>query len=261
MRFILAFIISVLFFSLHAQDLNEYKKGKFTRQDQYLPYRILYPLAFDSGKKYPLIIFLHGAYEKGNDNEAQLNIGGRYFLADSNRHNFPAVIVFPQCPSNDVWAYFDAEFDSAGVLKRAIFPFRREPTPATSLLKQLVDSLMSLSFIDVSKIYIGGLSQGGMGVFDMVARFPNIFAAGFPICGAGKISTADKFAKQTALWIFHGAEDDIVPVHFSRQFYQKLKKLGADVRYTEYAGVRHESWINAFHEKDLLPWLFSKSKK
>jgi hypothetical protein len=63
------------------------------------------------------------AYEKGNDNEAQLDIGGRYFLADSNRRNFPAVIVFPQCPSNDVWAYFDAEFDSAGVLKRAVFPF------------------------------------------------------------------------------------------------------------------------------------------
>ena len=201
----------------------------------------------------PLLIFLHGAYEKGNDNEAQLDIGGRYFLADSNRRNFPAVIVFPQCPSNDVWAYFDAEFDSVGVLKRAIFPFRKEPTTVTSLLKQLVDSLMILPFIDVSRIYIGGLSQGGMGVFDMIARYPNIFTAAFPICGAGKVSTADKFAKQTALWIFHGADDDVVPVNFSRQFYQKLKKLGADVRYTEYPGVRHESWINAFMKRICSP--------
>lgn len=261
MRSVFAFIIFSHSLSLHAQNLSEYKKEIFTGKDQYLPYRVLYPLAFDTARKYPLLIFLHGAYEKGNDNEAQLEIGGRYFLADSNRRNFPAVIVFPQCPSNDVWAYFDAEFDSVGVLKRVVFPFRGEPTPATSLVKQLVDSLMSLSFIDGNKIYIGGLSQGGMGVFDMVARYPEIFAAAFPICGAGKVSTADKFAKQTALWIFHGADDDIVPVRFSRQFYQKLKKAGGDVRYTEYPGVRHESWINAFHEKDLLAWLFSKSKK
>ena len=261
MKFVFAFIISLLSLSLHAQDLNEYEKEIFTRKGPSLPYRILFPLAFDTSKKYPLLIFLHGAYEKGNDNEAQLDIGGSYFLADSNRRNFPAIIVFPQCPSNDVWAYFDTEFDSAGVLKRAIFPFRKEPTIVISLLKQLVDSLMILPFTDVSRIYIGGLSQGGMGVFDMVARYPNIFTAAFSICGAGKVSTADKFAKQTALWIFHGADDDVVPVHFSRQFYQKLKKLDADVRYTEYPGVRHESWINAFHEKDLLPWLFSKSKK
>jgi predicted peptidase len=117
MRFAFAFIISILSFSLHAQDLNEYKKEIFTRKDRYLPYRILFPLAFDTSRRYPLLIFLHGAYEKGNNNEAQLDIGGRYFLADSNRSNFPAVIVFPQCASNDVWAYFDAEFDSAGVLK------------------------------------------------------------------------------------------------------------------------------------------------
>jgi len=261
MRFLFACILYFVSSLSHAQDLDEYKKEIFAGKDQHLPYRILYPLDFDTIEKYPLLIFLHGAYEKGNDNMAQLDIGGRYFLADSNRRNFPAVIVFPQCPSNDVWAFFDAEFDSGGVLKRAIFPFRKEPTAVTSLLKRLVDSLMSLSFIDVGKIYIGGLSQGGMGVYDMLARYPDVFAAAFTICGAGKVSTADKFAKQTALWIFHGADDDVVPVHFSRQFYQRLKRLGADVRYTEYPGVRHESWVNAFHEKDLLPWLFSKSKK
>jgi hypothetical protein len=94
MRFVFAFIISTLSFSLHAQDLNEYKKEIFTGKDQYLPYRILFPLAFDTSKKYPLLVFLHGAYEKGNDNEAQLDIGGRYFLADSNRRYFPAL-----CPS------------------------------------------------------------------------------------------------------------------------------------------------------------------
>ena len=245
---------------LYAQDLSEYKREIFVKQDQQLPYRILYPMSFDTSKKYPLLIFLHGAYEKGNDNESQLDIGGRYFLIDSNRRNYPAVIIFPQCPVNDLWAYFDTELDSLGRLKRAIFPFRKEPTTVTYLLKQLIDSLRKLSFIDANRVYIGGLSQGGMGVFDMVARYPEIFAAGFPICGAGKVSTSSKFAKQTALWIFHGGDDDVVPVYFSRQFYHKLKRLGADVTYTEYPGVKHNSWVNAFREKDLLPWLFSKSK-
>jgi len=130
MRFVFAFIISLLSLSFHAQDLSEYKREIFTRKDQYLPYRILFPLAFDTSRKYPLLIFLHGAYEKGNDNEAQLDIGGRYILADSNRRNFPAVIVFPQCPSNDVWAYFDTEFDSVGVLKRAISLFAKSQLPS-----------------------------------------------------------------------------------------------------------------------------------
>ncbi|HEY2722266.1 MAG TPA: phospholipase, partial [Chitinophagaceae bacterium] len=173
---------------------------------------------------------------------------------------FPALVIFPQCPVNDLWAYFDTEFDSAGNLKHVIFPFKKEPTTVTFLLKQLLDSLMSLSFADTNRIYIGGLSQGGMGVFDIIARYPNIFAAAFPICGAGKIATADKFAKQTSVWIFHGADDDVVPVYFSRQFYHRLKKLSADVKYTEYPGVKHNSWVNAFEEKDLLSWIFSKSK-
>jgi predicted peptidase len=100
-----------------------------------------------------------------------------------------------------------------------------------------------------------------MGVYDMIARYPDIFAAAFPICGAGKVSTADRFAKQVALWIFHGEKDDIVPVSFSRQYYKRLKRHDADVQYSEYPEVKHNSWTNAFAEKELLRWLFSKSKK
>ena len=106
--------------------LMSIRREIFTRKDQYLPYRMLFPLAFDTSRKYPLLIFLHGAYEKGNDNEAQLDIGGRYLLADSNRRNFPAIIVFPQCPSNDVWAYFDAEFDSARCFETGYFSFSQK---------------------------------------------------------------------------------------------------------------------------------------
>ena len=262
MRILFISILLVFRCSLFAQSLDEYQKAIFTNGEYRLPYRVLYPLNFDATKKYPLLIFLHGAFEKGNDNEAQLNIGGRYFLTDSIRRNFPAFIVFPQCPVDDSWAYFETEVDSStGRPKRLNFPFSNKPTQIGSLLKELLDTLIKLAFVDKSKVYVGGLSQGGMGVYDLIARYPNVFAAAFPICGAGKISTASKFAQHTAVWIFHGKEDDIIPVHFSQQFYQKLKKLHADVRYTEYPGVKHNSWVNAFKEPQLLPWLFSKTKE
>src|SRR5258706_1476656 len=96
---------SILFFnSVHSQDLSEYQKAMFHNNKGNLPYRILYPVSFDSSAAYPLLVFLHGAFEKGTDNEAQLNIGGRYFLREENRKNFPALILFPQCPENDSWA-------------------------------------------------------------------------------------------------------------------------------------------------------------
>jgi predicted peptidase len=256
-------IFLLLFASaLHSQDLSEYQKVLFTSSGGNLPYRILYPVPFDSTASYPLLIFLHGAFEKGNDNEAQLRIGGRYFLREDNRKNFPAIIIFPQCPVDDSWAWFDTRIDSTtGLASSWDFPFRKQPTAVTGLLKQLLDSLLSMHFIDKSRVYIGGISQGGMGVYDMIARYPEVFAAAFPICGAGKIGTSKQFAGKLALWIFHGSDDEIVPTYFSRDFYKRLSQLNADVKYSEYPGVHHNSWVNAFAEKDLLPWLFSKSKK
>ncbi|MGC4034504.1 MAG: phospholipase [Chitinophagaceae bacterium] len=230
--------------------------------EQRLQYRLLYPQNFDSSRKYPLLIFLHGAFEKGDDNESQLTIGGEFFLKEENRQNFPAFILFPQCPSNDLWAYFETILDSSsGNVRKWYFPFRKNPTRITGLLHTLIDSLSQHSFIDKDRIYIGGLSQGAMGVYDLIARWPDVFAAGFSICGAGSVNTARNFAGKTSLWIFHGDKDDVVPIDFSRHYYSRLQKLKSDVKYTEYPGVFHNSWVNAFREQDLLVWLFSHSKK
>lgn len=262
MKKILVFVFSVLYFTSQAQDLREYQYAYCVYENDQLPYRILYPLDFDTTKSYPLIVFLHGAGHKGIDNTIQLNIGGLFFLQDDNRKNFPAIVLFPQCPENQVWAYFETKIDTAtGVITDWFFPFLKQPTKPVFLLKKLLDSLLGFHYIDRSRVYIGGLSQGGMGVYDMVARYPDLFAAAFPICGAGKVNTIRYFAATTALWIFHGDKDDVVPVSFSRDFYRRLKKMNADVRYSEYPGVFHDSWTNAFSEKGLLPWLFSKSKK
>jgi predicted peptidase len=226
-----------------------------------MPYRYLRPENFDSSKKYPLLIFLHGAFEKGYDNETQLNIGGRFFLRDSFRKNYPAFILFPQCPEKDAWAYFETKTDPlTGKITEVDFPFYKKPTIVSSVLMSLVDSLRHGDNIDPNRIYIGGLSQGGMGVLDLIARYPQRFAAAFSICGAGKAVTTKNFAGKTALWLFHGNADDVVPVSFSRNYFKKLQKLKSDVRYSEYSGVKHNSWVNAFSEPSLMYWLFWKRK-
>lgn len=225
-----------------------------------LPYRLLPPLA--TGKsKYPLVIFLHGAFEKGNDNEQQLAIGGRFFLRDSIRANYPGYILFPQCRANDAWVYFENHIDyTTGFATDWNFPFNKMPTPVSLVLIKLIDSLAATGQIDVSRIYIAGLSQGGMGVLDLCARFPALFAAGISICGAGEPATARLFAGKVALWLFHGEKDEVVPPVFSREYAKRLKRYGGISRYTEYPGVGHNSWEQAFAEPQLMSWLFLQHK-
>jgi len=261
MRWHIFFLLLIFSGVSYAQDFSLYEKHYFNAPELNMPYRYLRPENPDSSKKYPLVIFLHGAGHKGFDNELPLNIGGRFFLRDSIRKNYPAYVLFPQCHEKDLWAFFEIKADPpTGRITQMNFPFYKKPTEVSSVLMKLVDSLKHADQIDASKIYIGGLSQGGMGVLDLIARYPNVFAAGFSICGAGSVSTAKSFAGKTALWLFHGDADDVIPVYFSRDYFKKLQKLKADPLYSEYPGVKHNSWVNAFNEPALMYWLFSKRK-
>ena len=117
---------------------------------------------------------------------------------------------------------------------------------------------------DPGAMFMGGLSLGGFGTFDFIERYPGYFAAAFPICGGGDTSYLHKVIRDlsTSLWIFHGASDPTVNVKYSRQFYkayQGLKWTGAEIKYTEYPGVKHNSWDNAFAEPGLIEWLKSKA--
>src|SRR5882724_1729092 len=205
-----------------AQDLSLYERRQYIHDNKVLPYRILYPSGYDAARHYPTVVFLHGSYERGNDNEMQLNNGASLFLRDSMRRKFPAVVIFPQCPGDDLWAWFDTQQDSTGQVVRLFFPFRKSPTVITGLVKGLLDSLIQAGIADPQRIYLGGLSQGGMGVYDLIGRYPDYFAAAFPICGAGNTSLTKKYAGRTSLWIFHGAKDKVISPSFSRDFYRKL---------------------------------------
>ena len=102
--------------------------------------------------------------------------------------------------------------------------------------------------------------MGGMGTFDMIWRKPGFFAAAFPICGGGDTTKAAVYGKNYPIWVFHGTDDPSVNVTNSRNMVAALTKAGAKVNYTEYPGVKHDSWNNAFAEPDLLPWLFKQHK-
>ncbi len=249
-------------FMLAAQDLSLFQKASFTRDGNTLLYRILYPLNYNKAKQYPVITFLHGSGERGSNNEAQLTHGGAMFLNDTLRRTLNAIVIFPQCPNDSMWRHMKVSEDSSSISGHTFdLTFTSTPTTPALLVKLLLDSLVSSKKADKKRMYIGGLSLGGFGTFDMIERYPAFFAAAFPICGGGDTKMASKFSKNTAVWLFHGDADKSVDVKNSRQYYAALQNLNAAVKYTEYPGVAHNSWDNAFKESTLVPWVLSHSKK
>jgi predicted peptidase len=238
-------------FQVYGQETNAYLKKLFISEGDTLPYRILYPKDYDKNKSYPLVLFLHGSGERGRDNELQLVHGSSLFLEEDHQNDYPAFVVFPQCPKEGYWS------DIEQVDGHRHFPFRVNPRPSMKLLLGLLNQLEEDLIIDPARRYLGGLSMGGFGTFELLARRPDYFAAAFPICGGGNPMLAGLYAPNTALWVFHGAKDDIVLPENSRKVVAALEKLKADVRYTEYPEANHNSWDPAFAEPELLPWLFS----
>jgi len=244
---------------IQAQDLEQYEYKKFIQSGDTLPYRVLLPLNYDSSKAYPLLIFLHGRGESGNDNKKQLTHGARLFLADSVREQYPAIVVFPQCAAADYWSNVQTVADKNG--KRTFyFVADGDPSRSMRLLTSLTDNLFRQYKIRRQQVYVMGLSMGGMGTFELVRRRPGVFAGAVAICGGADPATAAAI-RQPGWWIFHGAKDDVVLPSFSRQMVAALRKTGARVRYTEYPGANHNSWDPAFAEPGLLKWLFSQHKK
>ena len=238
---------------------SEYQKHWLIRGNDTLPYRLLLPKNYDPAKEYPLLLFLHGAGERGNDNLAQLMHGSKLFLNDTVRSSYPAIVVFPQCPANSYWSNVKVVYDSLS--KKRVFNFLvdGEPTMAMKMVIELLDELEDTYKLDDDRYYIGGLSMGGMGTFELVRRKPKMFAAAFPICGGANTATAKKL-KHPDWWIFHGLKDNVVPPELSQQMADAIKRTGAKVNLTLYPEANHNSWDPAFAEKDLLPWLFSRKK-
>lgn len=264
-------------FSANGQSKTSESKQFKTQDGFVLPYVISTPIAAQgatqcdahdaaqsthkavtaAAERLPLLIYLHGAGERGNDNISQFNHGKELFLNSPELEN--VIVVAPQCPADDYWVDIIRPTTPEECANRT-FPEHAGMTPPLRAVKELIDSLVNSGMVDTHRIYCTGLSMGGMGTLDLMQRFPDLFAAVEPICGAVNLSRLADYTGHTAVRLFHGDYDDIVPVHFSRGAYDVLKKGWHEVEYIEYHGVWHNSWDNAFAEKDFLSWMLSRRK-
>ncbi len=218
-----------------------------------LPYRLLRPEGLAAGSKAPLVVFLHGAGERGVDNRAQLKWCVRDFALTPNRAKYPCFVAVPQCPAGEVWGRYDWP---AGTTPK----FAAQPTAALGAVLELIPALRAEFPVDPARVYLIGMSMGGFGTWDALARKPELFAAAVPICGGGDPATVGKF-KEAPIWAFHGAKDDVVPASRSQAMVAALKTAGAKaVKYTEYPEVGHFSWTPAFGDAELLPWVFAQRR-
>lgn len=232
---------------------DDYTKHIFTDSlNNSMPYRMLSPMTIEPNKSYPLVLFLHGSGERGTDNEKQLTYGASIFSNPVNADKYPAFVVFPQCKER---AWTDK------IDERAFMPGAPIPPESKSeeLVMELIDNLIESYPIDKSRIYIVGISMGGIAAYDLVCRYPQLFTAAVPICGAVNPERLHT-AKDVKFMIFHGEEDDEIPSICSREAYKALNSVGADVDYVEFAGIGHDCWSSAFNYPSLLPWLFSQKK-
>ena len=242
----------------HALDIYQKKEFVFA-EGKTLPYRVLYPANYDKTKKYPLLLFLHGAGERGKDNEKQLAWGAKLFITDENRKNFPAIVVIPQCPEESFWAVMKTDQTKQPPVRT--FDYTVGPNWPLAAANELIKRLSNEEAVDKKQIFISGLSMGGMGTFESVYRYPDMYAAALPICGGGDVNHYDKRVAKVPFWIFHGAADAVVDPQLSRDMVEKLRSLKAEVKYSEYPGVNHDSWKNAFAEPGYLSWMLSHKKK
>jgi predicted peptidase len=201
-----------------------------------LPYQIMFPRSYDSSKRYPIVIFLHGIDERGTDNVKQLRWGASLFMSDSVSRKYPAFVVFPQCPLSNRWL----------------------DLPMLQRLKGLIDNLLKNTAVDPSRIYIEGLSMGAVGTYAMVAEYPDLFAAAIAISGYGDETKAPQMAKID--WkIYGGSKDTVVPAEKSEKMAEALRRSGASVSLKIYPNATHvDTWVNAFAEPDYCSWVFSK---
>lgn len=230
---------------------SRFSVNQYINNGDTLRYRQLYP-DYDTMRKYPLVIFLHGSGERGNDNEAQLKWGVMNFATDQNMIMHPAIVIAPQCPEHMQWSNF-----SRG--KGTELSLQPTPSKPMELLIELIHQTIKNLPVDTNRIYITGLSMGGFGTYDAIERYPHLFAAAVPVCGGGDVSKAATIA-HIPIWIFLGAEDTAVNPLYSLEMLQALTKAGAHPGFTQYPEVGHFSWLGAYSNPLMMEWLFRQHR-
>jgi predicted peptidase len=213
------------------QQKEHFKKDVVMSVD--IKYLLYLPKDYNStGKPFPLIIFLHGAGERG-DNLDRLKVAGIPKVVETDS-NFPFVAISPQCPANTLWI------------------------DHLESLKLLIDNIKGKYNIDKSRVYLTGLSLGGFGTWALAAKYPNDFAAIAPICGGGDAFLANSY--KMPIWVFHGAKDDIIPIKRSQEMVDAIKATGGNVKFTIYPELGHSCYVTAYNDPNLYKWFLEQKK-
>ncbi len=217
-----------------------------------LPYRLLKPLPeYANGlNQYPLLLYLHGTGERGTDNLKQLKYID-VFDQPSFRQKYPSFVVVPQCPAEENWVEKESYSGTVPQSSRPARPLWQ----TVELLRQLQNKLP----VDPDRIYVLGISSGGSGVWDLIARYPRMFAAAAPFCGSGDDQKAGLMTN-TPIWAFHGGRDILVNPNTTRKMVQAIQTAGGHPKYTEYPNMFHNVWNKAFHDPQFFQWLFEQKR-
>jgi predicted peptidase len=213
------------------------QKKSFTStvtQTAALQYLLYLPPDYESQTEWPLVIFLHGYGERGDDLDLVKVNGLPKRIAAGD--DFPFVVVSPQCPDTTVWPEQVVE------------------------LNALLDHLIAEYNVDTHRVYLTGLSMGGYGTWYLAARYPERFAAIAPICGGGGWWMHNQL-KSVPAWVFHGDADEIVSLIESERMVKRLQEAGGDVQFTVYPGVGHDSWTATYNNPELYTWFLSHSRE
>jgi len=218
-----------------------------------MAYRLYLPTNYDPEKEYPVVIFLHGSGHRGNDNNAPIQ-GIPVTLFNQNGYPMDEVIsLYPQCPEGLMWVNYPW---SMGNYKLDKIPESKAMKCVVELLRSVLDEYST----DKSRVYAIGLSMGGYGTWDMIARYPEIFAAAIPICGGGDPAQAETF-KNIPIWTAHGDADPTVSVENTRAIVKAIKDAGGTlINYSEYAGKDHNVGGITVGDPEIIKWLFEQQK-
>ncbi|MEY3175992.1 MAG: hypothetical protein RLZZ436_3906 [Planctomycetota bacterium] len=242
---------------VNAAEVYESKSITFTGGEytnEVFNYRLLKPAVVEPGRRYPLVVFLHGAGERGSDNALQLLYFPTQMAQPRWRNRFPCYILAPQCRSDRKWMEVDWSRKEDPVMPEDI-------SPQLAAVQQMLETTLQEEAVDTSRIYLTGLSMGGFGSFDFAIRNPNRFAAVAPICGAADPSKIAA-VKHLPIWVAHGDQDQAVPVERSRSAVKALREAGGQPIYIEFPGVGHNSWTPSYEDYDgLVPWMFRQQQQ
>lgn len=233
--------------SIINEMLPRFEARIFQGSESKLNYRIHLPRT-EPGVRYPLLLIMHGAGSIGTNNQAQLFLTG-LFCRNPLLPMEHCIVLAPQCQTGAIWVENEGTWDGRH------YRFRTSPTAPLKAVIELVTSVMAELPVDYGNVMIGGCSMGGYATWDLLSRMPGLFARAFPICGAGDPAMAGLIAG-TEVWAFHGVDDTSVHPEASRRMVRRLYDIGANVRYTEFPGVGHASWLPAAKHSLLFNWLF-----